>query len=48
MYKYIYILCVFLGSILTVKVVWSISSITNALMVMPNIIMIYMLRKEID
>lgn len=48
MYKYVYILCVFLGSISTVKVVWSISSITNALMVIPNIIMIYMLIKEIQ
>lgn len=48
MYKYIYIACIIIGSFLTVTVVWSISSITNALMIIPNVIMIYLLQKEIE
>ena len=47
MYKGIYILCVYIGAILTLDVVWSISSIANALMVLPNIYMLFKLKDEI-
>ncbi len=45
-YKIIYTLCVFLGAVLTLNVVWSISSIANALMVIPNLVMLFKLRND--
>ncbi len=47
-YKIIFLLCAYIGSILTIKLVWSISSIANAIMAIPNIIMIYKLKDEIE
>ena len=47
-YKYIYIISIFLGTILTLKVVWSISSIANALMILPNLYMLYKLKDKIE
>lgn len=47
-YKIIYILCIFLGTVLALKVVWSISSISNALMIFPNIYMLYKLKDKIE
>ena len=47
-YKTIYAICVFIGAILALDVVWSISSIANALMIIPNLIMIYMLKENIE
>ena len=47
-YKIIYTICVYLGTILTLQIVWSISSIANALMVIPNLIMIYYLKENIE
>lgn len=47
-YRTIYILCVFIGAISRIEVIWSISSIANALMVIPNIFMLYKLRHQIS
>ena len=47
-YKYIYIISIFLGTILTLKIVWSISSIANALMILPNLYMLYRLKDKIE
>lgn len=46
-YRIAYILCIFVGAISKIEVIWSISSIANALMVIPNVIMLFKLRKEI-
>ena len=46
-YRYIYIFFVFLGSSLTVSAVWKIADIFNGLMIIPNIIAVFLLRKEI-
>lgn len=47
-YKYLYIVCVYIGSILALQLVWSISSISNALMILPNLYMIYKLKDNIE
>ncbi len=47
-FKVIYTICVFIGCISTIKIVWSISSIFNAFMVIPNLIMLYKLRRKIE
>lgn len=47
-YRIIYILCVFIGAVSKIEIIWSISSIANALMVIPNIIMLYNLRRKIE
>lgn len=47
-YKYLYIVSIFLGTILTLKIVWSISSIANALMILPNLYMLYKLKNKIE
>ena len=46
-YKTIYILFIYIGTTMQVKEVWSVSSIANALLVIPNIYMLFYLRKEI-
>lgn len=46
-YRIAYILCIFIGAISKIEIIWSISSIANALMVIPNIIMLFRLRNEI-
>lgn len=47
-YRIAYIVCIFIGSISKIEMIWSISSIANALMVIPNVIMLFKLRKEIE
>ncbi|MNO97558.1 Amino-acid carrier protein AlsT [compost metagenome] len=47
LYKVMYTICVFIGAICTIQEVWSIANIANALMALPNIYMIYYLRKEV-
>lgn len=47
MYKIIYTMSVCIGCMSTVKIVWSISSIFNACMIFPNLILLYSLQKEI-
>lgn len=46
-YRLIYIVCVFIGAVSKIEVIWSVSSIANALMVIPNVVMLYKLRNEI-
>lgn len=48
MFKFIFLTFVYLGSSFTINFVWSVSSISNALMVIPNIIMLYKLSSEIE
>lgn len=47
-YMFVYITCVYLGCILSLDVVWSISNIANAFMALPNIYMIFALRDKIQ
>lgn len=47
-FKLVYAICVYIGALATIQLVWSLSSIANALMIFPNLIMIYYLRNEID
>lgn len=48
LYKLAYILCIYIGCISQIEIVWSLSSIANALMIIPNVIMILSLYKEIE
>lgn len=45
-FKLIYQICVFLGCITAIEIVWSISSVANALMIIPNLLMIYVLSNK--
>ncbi|MDD3303788.1 MAG: amino acid carrier protein [Clostridia bacterium] len=47
-FKMIFLSFVYFGSIFSIHFVWSISSISNALMVIPNIVMLYKLSGEIE
>lgn len=47
-YKIIYVICVYVGAILQIELVWSISSIANVLMILPNVYMIYKLKDKIE
>ena len=47
-YKCIYCFCIYFGCMSAIKIVWSVSSIANALMVIPNLIMIVYLYKIIE
>lgn len=47
LYKVIFLIFVYIGTVSKIQVVWSISSIANGLMVIPNLIMLYYLQKEI-
>lgn len=47
-FKLVFLTFVYSGSIFTIQFVWSVSSISNALMVIPNIIMLYKLGNEIE
>lgn len=47
-YRILFLICVYIGAISKIKFVWSISSLANALMVIPNIFMIYKLKNEIE
>lgn len=48
LYKLAYLVFVYCGSRVTVTQVWSIANISTALMSIPNIYMLYYLRKEIE
>lgn len=48
LYKIIYSICVYVGSISALEMVWSLSSIANAFMAIPNLFMIYYLLNEIE
>ena len=47
-YKVIYAICVYIGAVSALEMVWTLSSIANALMALPNIFMIYYLLDEIE
>ena len=47
-YKIIYAICVYIGAVSALEIVWSVSSIANAFMALPNIYMIYYLLDEIE
>ena len=46
-YRLCYILMIFFGSILATDLVWELSDLANALMAFPNLIALFLLRKEI-
>ena len=46
-YMFVWVIVIFLGSIGKIQVVWDIADILNALMVIPNIIAVLLLNKEI-
>lgn len=46
-YKLIYLVLVYIGCLSKIFTVWSISSIANALMILPNVYMLFYLSKEI-
>ncbi len=47
-YKIIYGICIYIGTISTLEMVWTLSSIANAFMTLPNIFMIFYLLNEIE
>ena len=46
-YRIIFLVCVFIGGISKIEMIWSFSSISNSLLVIPNIIMLFKLRNDI-
>ena len=46
-YRWLYIICVFIGPYMTVAAVWNIADIFNALMAIPNLICMLLLSGEI-
>jgi len=46
-YLFIWVLVIFLGSILDLNLIWNIADILNALMVIPNVIAIFLFTKEL-
>lgn len=46
-YQVIYMLFVYLGAVLSMEFVWGISDLFNSLMAIPNLICLWMLRKEV-
>lgn len=48
LYKIIYVICVYIGCVLSLNIVWSVSNTANALMALPNLYMIFALRKELS
>lgn len=47
-YRWLWVLFVFIGSVLSLKIVWSFADITNALMALPNILSLLLLSKVIS
>lgn len=46
-YRYIWVIMVFIGSVISLNIVWTFSDITNALMALPNLIALLLLNKVI-
>ncbi len=46
-YRLVYILMIFFGSIMTLDLVWESADLINALMAIPNLIVLLLLRKEV-
>lgn len=47
LYQVLYLLCVYLGAVVSLDQVWGISDLLNALMMLPNLVCLWMLRKQI-
>jgi AGCS family alanine or glycine:cation symporter len=47
-YRLCYIFMIFLGSIMSLKLVWELTDLVNALMAIPNLICLLALRKKIQ
>lgn len=47
LYKFFYVICIFVGATSSLESIWSLSNSANALMAIPNIYMIIYLRNEI-
>lgn len=47
-YKIIYIFCIFIGAVLSIESIWSLSNSANALMAIGNIYMLFYLKNEIE
>ncbi len=48
MYKIIYLIFVFIGANTSLDIVWKLSTIANVFLMLPNIYMLYRLRKDIE
>ena len=48
LYRIVFLVCVFIGAISKIEIIWSISSISNALLVLPNIIMLFKLKDYVS
>lgn len=46
-YRWIWVICVLVGSLVTIKLVWSFADLTNALMAIPNLISLIVLSQVI-
>jgi alanine or glycine:cation symporter, AGCS family len=46
-YRVCYIVMIFVGSIMSMKLVWEMTDLVNALMAVPNLICLFLLRKQI-
>lgn len=46
-YRVLFLACVFIGAISKIEIIWSISSIANTLLVVPNIIMLFKLKDDL-
>lgn len=46
-YRFLFLACIFVGAISNLRLIWGLSDILNALMAIPNIIAILLLRREI-
>ena len=47
LYQLLYLMSVYLGAVVSLKVVWGISDLLNALMALPNLLCLWLLRKKI-
>lgn len=46
-YKLCYIVMIFVGAVLSLEFVWELSDLINALMILPNVLTLWLLRKDI-
>ncbi len=46
-YTGVYVLCILLGAILSLPLVWELSGVLCALMIIPNLIALWLLRRDI-
>jgi AGCS family alanine or glycine:cation symporter len=46
-YRICYIIMIFIGSILSLELVWELTDLVNAFMALPNLVCLYCLRKQV-